>query len=115
MAKLESTRKGIAVRITEPIVKLISRTPLTPNAITLIGFGITVVAAALAFTEHLLAAGIVLLAAGVFDMLDGALARLTERVTKFGAILDSTLDRVSEALILLGLYARQDGGAGHRM
>jgi CDP-diacylglycerol---glycerol-3-phosphate 3-phosphatidyltransferase len=43
--------------------------------------------------------------AGVFDMLDGALARMTGRVTKFGAILDSTLDRVSEALVLVGLLA----------
>jgi CDP-diacylglycerol--glycerol-3-phosphate 3-phosphatidyltransferase len=105
MAKLSSTRKAIANNVTEPIVRLIARTPLTPNVITLIGFAITIAAGVLAFTEHLLAAGIVVLAAGIFDMLDGALARLTERVTKFGAILDSTLDRVSEALVLLGLLA----------
>lgn len=105
MPGLDSARKTIAVNVTEPIVKLISRTPLTPNAVTLIGFGVTIAAAALTFTEHLLAAGIVLLAASFFDMLDGALARMTGRTTKFGAILDSTLDRVSEALILLGLLA----------
>lgn len=105
MPGLDSARKAIAVNVTEPIVKLISRTPLTPNAVTLIGFGVTIAAAALTFTEHLLAAGIVLLAASFFDMLDGALARMTGRTTKFGAILDSTLDRVSEALILLGLLA----------
>ncbi len=105
MAKLSSARKIIAGNVTEPIVRLIAKTPLTPNVLTWIGLGITVIAGALAFTEHLLAAGIVVLAAGLFDMLDGALARLTGRVTKFGAILDSTLDRISEAVILLGLLA----------
>jgi len=105
MVKLYSARKAIASNVTEPIVKFISKTPLTPNAITLIGFGITVISGVLAYTDHLLAAGIVVLVAGFFDMLDGALARITQRVTKFGAILDSTLDRVSEALVLLGLLA----------
>jgi CDP-diacylglycerol---glycerol-3-phosphate 3-phosphatidyltransferase len=105
MAKLDTNRKSIAVRITEPVVKFISKTPLTPNMVTVIGFAITVAAGALAFAEHLLTAGFVALLAGVFDMLDGALARTTKRVTKFGAILDSTLDRASEALILIGLLA----------
>jgi CDP-diacylglycerol---glycerol-3-phosphate 3-phosphatidyltransferase len=105
MTKIDSTRKSIAVRITEPVIKFISKTPLTPNGVTTIGFMITVVSGALAFTNHLLAAGIVVLVAGAFDMLDGALARTTKRVTKWGAILDSTLDRVSEALVLLGLLA----------
>jgi CDP-diacylglycerol---glycerol-3-phosphate 3-phosphatidyltransferase len=105
MTKIDSTRKSIAVRITEPVIRFISKTPLTPNGITTIGFLITVASGTLAFTNHLLAAGIVVLVAGIFDMLDGALARTTKRVTKWGAILDSTLDRVSEALVLLGLLA----------
>jgi CDP-diacylglycerol--glycerol-3-phosphate 3-phosphatidyltransferase len=103
MAKLASARKIISGSITQPIVKLISHTPLTPDAITWIGFIITVGAGALIVTEHLLAAGIVVLVAGLFDMLDGALARLTNKVTRFGAILDSTLDRVSEAVLLVSL------------
>ena len=52
-----------------------------------------------------LAAGIVVLVSGLFDMLDGALARNTGQTTRFGAILDSTLDRVSEAILLLTLLA----------
>jgi CDP-diacylglycerol--glycerol-3-phosphate 3-phosphatidyltransferase len=76
-----------------------------PNTVTWIGFGITVIAGALVVTEHLLAAGIVVLVAGLFDMLDGALARITGKVTRFGAILDSTLDRISEAVLLLSLLA----------
>ena len=105
MTTLASCRKVIANYITEPVVKLLARTPLTPNIVTWIGFGITVIAGALVVTEHLLAAGIVVLAAGLFDMLDGALARTTGKVTRFGAILDSTLDRVSEAVMLLSLLA----------
>jgi len=105
MVKLASARKIIASSVAQPIVKLISHTPLTPDAITWIGFIITVGAGALIVTEHLLAAGIVVLVAGLFDMLDGALARLTNKVTRFGAILDSTLDRVSEAVLLVSLLA----------
>ena len=105
MTKLASFRKVIAEYISKPIVSLLSRTPLTPNILTWIGFGITVIAGALVVTEHLLAAGIVVLVAGLFDMLDGALARNTGKVTRFGAILDSTLDRISEAAVLLSLLA----------
>jgi CDP-diacylglycerol--glycerol-3-phosphate 3-phosphatidyltransferase len=105
MAKLETTRKVIAERFTQPIVRLISRTPLTPNTITWLGFCLTVIAGALIVTGHLMAAGVVVLVAGFFDMLDGALARVTERITSFGAILDSTLDRLSEAVLLLSLLA----------
>jgi CDP-diacylglycerol--glycerol-3-phosphate 3-phosphatidyltransferase len=105
MAKLATTRKVIADCFTQPIVRLLSRTPLTPNAITWLGFFLTIIAGALIVTGHLLAAGVVVLVAGFFDMLDGALARVTERITRFGAILDSTLDRLSEAVLLLSLLA----------
>ncbi len=105
MPKLEKTRKNISNCVTQPIANLLARTPLTPNAVTWLGFCITIAAAALIATEHLFAAGIVVLVAGFFDMLDGALARATNRVTRFGGILDSTLDRLSEAVLLLGLLA----------
>jgi CDP-diacylglycerol--glycerol-3-phosphate 3-phosphatidyltransferase len=105
MAKLATTRKVIADYFTQPIVRLLSRTPLTPNTITWLGFCLTIIAGALIVTGHLLAAGVVVLVAGFFDMLDGALARVTERITRFGAILDSTLDRLSEAVLLLSLLA----------
>ena len=63
----------------------------------------TAVAAALIITGHLFAAGFVVLVAGFLDMLDGALARSTGKTTRFGGILDSTLDRLSEAALLLGI------------
>ncbi len=103
MSKLDDARKTIADKVTPPIVRLLAKTPLTPNALTWIGFLVTAAAAALIVLENLFTAGIVVLVAGFFDMLDGALARITGRVTKFGAILDSSLDRVCEALLMLGL------------
>ena len=105
MPKLEKTRNSISNRVTQPIVNLLARTPLTPNAVTWLGFCINIGAAVLVVTEHLFAAGFVVLIAGLFDMLDGALARVTNRVTRFGGILDSTLDRLSEAVVLLALLA----------
>lgn len=105
MSKLEKTRKNLANSVTPPIARLLARTPLTPNALTWLGFCITIGAAVLIVTDHFLAAGVVVLVAGLFDMLDGALARLTGRVSRFGAILDSTLDRLSEAALLLALLA----------
>jgi len=105
MTKLNSTRKNIAEYITKPIVSIVAKTPLTPNIITWIGFVITIVAGVLIATEHFLTAGIIVLVAGLFDMLDGALARATGKITRFGAILDSTLDRLSEAILLVTLLA----------
>jgi CDP-diacylglycerol--glycerol-3-phosphate 3-phosphatidyltransferase len=105
MTNLASFRKIIAERVTKPIIGVIAKTPLTPNIITGIGFVITIGAGALIVTKHPLAAGIVVLVAGLFDMLDGALARATGKSTRFGAILDSTLDRVSEAILLIALLA----------
>ena len=103
MVKLPQVRKTIAYRVTEPVVQLLATTPISPNALTWLGFLLTVGAAVLIATGHLLAAGLVVLFAGFFDILDGALARRTNRTTRFGGILDSVLDRLSEAALLLGI------------
>ncbi len=100
---MQSLRKALAVRVTRPLVAVLARTPVTPNMITWTGFVIVLAAAALACLGHLFAAGWVMLFSGCFDFLDGALARGTNRVTRFGGILDSTLDRISEAAMLLGV------------
>ncbi len=110
MAKLSRFRKDVAYHLTYPAVQLLARTSITPNAITWFGFSLAVGGAVLIVTGHLLAAGLVVLIAALFDILDGALARYTNRVTQFGAVLDSTLDRLSDAALLLGilvLYARE--------
>ncbi len=103
MAKLGEGRKLVAYYLTQPAAELLAKTFITPNIITWFGFLITLGAAALIVTGHLLAAGLVVLLAGFFDILDGALARHTKQTTRFGAFLDSTLDRLSEALLLLGI------------
>ena len=105
MAKVQDLRKDFAYRITYPIVQLIARTSITPNTLTWTGFVLTVGAAAVIYLGHPFAAGWLVLFAGLFDMLDGALARLTKRMTSFGAVLDSTLDRLSEAVLLMGVRA----------
>jgi len=110
VVKLYQIRKTIAYRFTEPVARLLSKTAITPTTITWFGFLLSLGAATLIITGHPFAAGLVVLIAGFFDMLDGALARYTNRTTRFGAILDSTLDRLSEAVVLLALlvlYARE--------
>jgi len=93
-----------------PFVSALERLGITPNQVTVAGTVVNVAAAALVMTDHLIYAGIVFLAAGCFDMLDGALARKANKSTPFGAFLDSTLDRVSEGVVFAGiafLLARQ--------
>lgn len=107
---LSEVRKAAAAYFTQPVVRLLAKTSITPNTITWLGFLLSVGAAALIGTGHPFAAGFVVLVAGLGDMLDGALARYTNRTTPFGAVLDSTLDRLAEAAVLLGLlvlYGRE--------
>jgi CDP-diacylglycerol--glycerol-3-phosphate 3-phosphatidyltransferase len=86
-----------------PSVRLLKAAGFTANGITLLGFGVGLVAAALAGAGWLLAAALVFLAASLLDMLDGALARQSGRANGWGALLDSTVDRLSEGVLLLGL------------
>lgn len=98
-----------------PVARALGRLGLTPNALTVIGFVGTCVAAFAAASQAWLIAGILVLAFGVFDLFDGTLARATGRVTKLGAFLDSTLDRAGEGIVYVGLAAgllAVGGGAG---
>ena len=103
MAKSSGVRKTVANYLTQPAVRLLARTSITPSTITWFGFLLAVGAAALIIAGHIFAAGFVVLFAGFFDILDGALARHTNQTTRFGAVLDSILDRLSEAVLLLGI------------
>ena len=76
---------------------------LSPNAVTILGFLIVVISAVLVGFGHLRIGGVVFLAGGAMDLFDGALARLSQRVTPFGALLDSLFDRLGEAALYLGL------------
>ncbi len=115
VTKLAEARKTAAYYLTQPAVRLLAKTPIAPNAISWGGFLVAIGAGALIITQHLFAAGFVVLIAGFFDILDGALARSTNRTTRFGAVLDSTLDRLAEAVVLLAilvLYAKEQSVAG---
>ncbi|HEX9045366.1 MAG TPA: CDP-alcohol phosphatidyltransferase family protein [Candidatus Limnocylindrales bacterium] len=92
-------------RAGEPVALALGRLGFTPNALTLTGFLITTVAAALAAAGLWLAAGVVVLLGGVFDLFDGALARATGRVSAVGAFLDSVFDRWSEGIVFVGIAA----------
>lgn len=88
-----------------PIARGLGRLGLTPNALTIIGFLGTCLAALAAASQAWLAAGVLVLAFGIFDLFDGTLARATGRVSRFGAFLDSTFDRAGEGVVYIGIAA----------
>ena len=92
--------------------RIVSRSRITPNALTVAGLLLNVATVPFIVGGHFVLAGIVLLLAGGCDMLDGAVARLSAQVTPFGAFLDSTSDRLSEGVVLLAIgvrFARHGG------
>ncbi len=90
-------------KILNPLVELLARKKVAPNALTVTGFLLTLPVAFLYAMGHTRLAGVFLAIAGSFDAVDGEVARRTGRVSKFGALLDSTLDRFSEFLIFGGM------------
>src|SRR5579871_3953703 len=92
-----------ARRIAEMVVSPLAAIGMTPNMATLLGLLLNAVAAAIIATGNLRIGGAMLLFAGLFDMVDGALARVRNQKTTFGAFFDSTLDRFSEGVVLLGV------------
>jgi CDP-diacylglycerol---glycerol-3-phosphate 3-phosphatidyltransferase len=77
-----------------------SSVPITPNQLTTLGFVLNVAAGALIYERHWVWATVAFVAGSVIDALDGALARAHDKSTPFGGFLDSTLDRMSEGVIL---------------
>lgn len=116
MARLKSITllpHRVPKRLTDPIVLVLARLGVSPNHLTVLGFAGNVGAAVLAARGEFLFAGAVMLVASALDLLDGALARATDRASSFGAIFDSVLDRMSEAALLAGL-AFYYAGRGER-
>lgn len=93
----------VSTRFTDPLVSPLAAIGITPNMISVAGFAGNVAAAALAAGGMFIAAGALMLFFSALDLLDGALARKTGTVTRFGAVFDSVLDRLSEAAVLGGL------------
>jgi CDP-diacylglycerol--glycerol-3-phosphate 3-phosphatidyltransferase len=91
------------------LIRPLARVGVTPNMLTMLGLLLSGITALVIAQGHLFVGGLLILFAGIFDMFDGALARVQNTATSFGAFLDSTLDRYSESIILFGLlcYALQ--------
>lgn len=110
---LLSDRLKEAVRsFLAPIVRLAQRLGITPNRVTVIGFGVVVIAAVLVAAGHLLIGAAVLVAGSLLDAVDGALARATGGSTAFGSFLDSTLDRAAEAILYVAIVVYFVRGPG---
>jgi phosphatidylglycerophosphate synthase len=95
----------------QQIVRALSLSHIHPNYLTALGLAINAVAAVLFARGNFWAAGWVVVGAGLFDMVDGRVARLTNTVTAFGAFFDSVVDRYSDIALYIGLlvyYARAE-------
>tara|TARA_B100000941_G_C28506790_1_gene557865 strand:- start:1295 stop:1891 length:597 start_codon:yes stop_codon:yes gene_type:complete len=89
--------------LVNPILFLLLKLKLTPNTVTFLGFLVCCISAYFISSGSFLIGGLLVLLSGFMDIFDGALARKMELITDKGAFLDSTLDRLSEAIVLIGL------------
>src|SRR4051812_17354654 len=89
--------------VIDRIVRMLALSRIHPNALTFIGLLINIWAAFLFASGKMLAAGMVVVGASVFDMVDGRVARATSQVTRFGGFFDSVLDRYSDLVLYIGL------------
>jgi len=87
----------------DPLTGFLVRRRVHPNAITILGFLTTVVAGFFYHLDHVRWAGLLVLLGGLMDIFDGRVARVSGLASKFGSFFDSTLDRISEIVVFLGL------------
>lgn len=97
--ELQAIFRRLVERLMQPLV----RSGITPNMVTVVGLLLSGLTALVLAGGHFVAGGLLVLFSGAFDMLDGGLARARGGGSKFGAFFDSTLDRLSEGVIYLGL------------
>jgi len=90
-------------QLIRPLARVLSAIRVRPDALTVAGWVLSLGAATLFALGYTKTAGAVMLFAGLFDALDGAVARESNRMSSFGAFLDSTLDRLSESAIFVGI------------
>ncbi|MBE84554.1 MAG: CDP-diacylglycerol--inositol 3-phosphatidyltransferase [Gemmatimonadetes bacterium] len=95
--------KDNVTAILQPSTNFLVRSRVTPDLLTMIGFVLNLVAATLFGLDEYRWAGLMVLVAGIFDLLDGQVARTGRTESKFGALLDSTVDRYSEIVVWFGL------------
>ncbi|HEX2325582.1 MAG TPA: CDP-alcohol phosphatidyltransferase family protein [Chloroflexota bacterium] len=114
MTAFRSTIQQQGRRTAERIVAPLARLGVTPNGLTAVGLLLNILAGLLLAWQVYIPGALMVLVAGAFDMLDGALARVSNRKTVFGGFFDSTIDRYSEAVVFLGLQVAflRDATAG---
>ncbi len=105
--------KSTSYNMLNPLIGLLEKTGITPNQITTIGFFLNVLSSVILIVgaeqgnrgdyRYIAWFGVSLLFAGVFDMLDGQLARRLNKMTRFGALFDSVIDRYSELIMFFGI------------
>ena len=95
--------KDNVTAILQPSTNFLVRSRVTPDLLTMIGFVLNLLAATLFGLDEYRWAGLMVLVAGIFDLLDGQVARTGRTESKFGALLDSTVDRYSEIVVWFGL------------
>jgi CDP-diacylglycerol--glycerol-3-phosphate 3-phosphatidyltransferase len=103
---VENFRKQVERLIRQmlgPVIKFLVRLQVGPNTISVTGFLVTIVAVGLFIGRAPVAAGVIFVLGSLLDVLDGELARASNRVTPFGAVIDSLLDRVSEGVLLIAI------------
>ena len=101
--------------VADPVARVLLRARVQPNQLTVLGLVVSLVAAHGFAQGRLRTAALLLAVAGLFDFFDGALARVGGRVSRFGAFLDSVVDRYSDLVVLLGIvihYERADDFTG---
>jgi CDP-diacylglycerol--glycerol-3-phosphate 3-phosphatidyltransferase/CDP-diacylglycerol--inositol 3-phosphatidyltransferase len=107
--------RGLVTAIISPVARLLLRLGVSPDAVTLVGTVCTCTAALwFAPRGHLVVAALSVTVFALFDLLDGTMARTSGRVSTFGAFLDSTLDRIADAVVF-GAVILYFGGPGDSM
>lgn len=93
----------LARRMVEQVMRPLAHLGITPNMLTVAGLLLTILTAGVIADNHLRIGGVLVLGSGIFDMFDGAMARVSQKSSKFGAFFDSTLDRYAEGILFLGI------------
>lgn len=105
MARSLQAFRDPVYRIIDPVVRALVRWGVHPNVLTTIGFVVTMGAGWLFHLDRVRMAGLFILLAGLIDIFDGRVARESGLASKFGSFYDSTLDRLSEIVVYLGLLS----------
>jgi CDP-diacylglycerol--glycerol-3-phosphate 3-phosphatidyltransferase len=112
MSFIDQKARDVSRPILEAVGRALARWNVSPNAVTYLGLVLTLGVAALVALGEIRWAGVAYIVAAVCDAIDGTLARVSGKVSRFGAFLDSTIDRFEESIVFLGLsiYYAQTGG-----